>query len=368
MKKFGRYALLIGLAVIFIYTIYFLYQKSEEKPVTFNTSQPFKTNIVKKTLATGTIKPREEIVIKPQVSGIIQELYVEAGESVKIGDLIAKVKVIPNMVSLNNAENRLEIARLNLDNAKLDYERNRKLNDQGVVATSEFQRVELTYKNALAEVKAAQDNLDIVKEGSSKDMRSQSLTLVKSTVNGMVLDVPIKVGNQVIESNNFNDGTTVASVANMGDLIFEGLIDESEVGKIKEGMPLLITIGAIENQLFDAELEYISPKGVEQNGAIQFQVRAKVKLNQEFFIRAGYSANADIVLEKRDSVLAIPEALLQFENDSAYVEIETGTQQFEKRMVALGLSDGINVEILEGLSKEDNIKIWNQPVTAGANE
>ncbi len=362
MKKFGRYALLIGLAVIFIYTIYFLYKKSEQKPVTFTTSQPIVTNITKKTLATGTIKPREEIVIKPQVSGIIQELYVEAGDRVQVGDLIAKVKVIPDMVSLNNAENRLEIARLNFENAKLEFDRNKTLKEQGVIAASEFQSSELRYKNALTEVKAAQDNLDIVKEGSSKNMRSQSLTLVKSTVTGMVLDVPVKVGNQVIESNNFNDGTTIASIANMGDMIFEGLIDESEVGKIKEGMPLRITIGAIENELFDAELEYISPKGVEANGAIQFQVRAKMKLDKDFFVRAGYSANADIVLDNRDSVLAIPEALLQFEKENPFVEVETSPQVFEKRTVKLGLSDGINVEILSGLTKDDKIKIWNQVV------
>lgn len=362
MKKFGRYFLLIALVSIFVYTLYFLYKKSEQKPITYNTAQPFVTDITKKTLATGTIKPREEIEIKPQVSGIIQELYVEAGEMVKEGDLIARIKVIPNMVSLNNAQNRVEVAQYSFDNAKLDYDRNKKLYDEGVISVSEFQRFELTYKNALAELQAAQDNLDIVREGSSKKMGKQSLTMVRSTVTGMVLDIPVKVGNQVIESNNFNDGTTVAKVANMNDMIFEGKIDESEVGKIHEGMNLIVTIGAIENQSFDAELEFIAPQGVEENGAIQFQVKAKMELNDEFFIRAGYSANADIVLDERKEVLAITESLLQFENNSPFVEIETGDQQFEKHKVKLGLSDGINVEVVDGLSKEDKIKVWNQPV------
>ncbi len=360
MKKFGRLALLLGLAAIFVYTLYFLYQKSEVEPIRYTTAQAFKTDIVKKTLATGSIKPREEVDIKPQVSGIIQEMYVEAGDLVKQGDLMAKVKVIPNMVSLNNAENRLEIATLNFNNAKLDYERNKKLHEDQVISVSTFQQFELTYKNALAELKAAQDNLDIVKEGSSKNMKSQSLTLIKSTVTGMVLDVPIKEGNQVIESNNFNDGTTVATVANMGDMIFEGLIDESEVGKIKEGMTLQITIGAIENEKFGATLEYISPKGIEENGAIQFQVRAKMQLSDDFFVRAGYSANADIVLDKRDSVLAIPEGLLQFDEGKPYVEIEVADQRYNKQPVKLGLSDGINVEVLEGIKAEDKIKVWNQ--------
>ena len=305
MKKFWRYAILIAIGAAFIYTIYFLAQKSKQDPIVYGTEQPAVDNIIKQTLATGSIKPREEVDIKPQVSGIIQELFVEAGDNVREGQLIARVKVIPDMVALNNAQNRLELAQINFNTAKLDYDRNKKLYDQKVISIADFQQIEQNYKNALAELNAAQDNLDIVREGASKNMGSQSLTLVKSTVTGMVLDVPIKVGNQVIESNNFNDGTTIATVANMNDMIFEGLIDESEVGKIKEGMDLVITIGAIEEEKFNAKLEYISPNGIEENGAIQLQVRAKMELTQDNFVRAGYSANANIVLDKRDSVLTI---------------------------------------------------------------
>lgn len=360
MKKFGRYALLIAIGLGFIYTIYFLAQKQKEEPIVYETQQPKIDNIVKQTLATGSIKPREEVDIKPQVSGIIQELFVEAGDKVIEGQLIARVKVIPNMLALNNAQNRLELAEINLNTAKQDFDRNKKLYEQKVISAADYQVVEQAYKNALAEKKAAKDNLDIVREGASKNMGSQSLTLVKSTVTGMVLDVPVKVGNQVIESNNFNDGTTVATVANMNDMIFEGLIDESEVGKIREGMELQITIGAIENEKFGAKLEYIAPKGVEENGAIQFQVRAKMELSSDNFVRAGYSANANIVLDKRDSVLTISEGLLQFEDDKPYVEVATGTNQWERKDVKLGLSDGLKVEILEGLTEADQIKVWNQ--------
>lgn len=360
MKKFWRYAVLLLIGVAFIYTIYFLAQKSKQDPIVYGTEQAVVDNIVKQTLATGSIKPREEVDIKPQVSGIIQELFVEAGDNVKEGQLIARVKVIPDMVALNNAQNRLELAEINYNTAKQDYERNKALYEQKVIAVADFQFIEQSYKNALAELRAAQDNLDIVREGASKNMGSQSLTLVKSTVTGMVLDVPIKVGNQVIESNNFNDGTTIATVANMNDMIFEGLIDESEVGKIKEGMDLVITIGAIENEKFNAKLEYISPKGIEENGAIQFQVRAKMELTQANFVRAGYSANANIVLDKRDAVLTISEGLLQFEDEVPFVEVATGENQWERRNVTLGLSDGLKVEVLYGLTTDDRIKVWNQ--------
>jgi len=361
MKRIGKIIFFIAFIGVFIYSMFFLFQKSKEEPVVYETQTAFYSNIVLKTLATGSIKPREEIDIKPQVSGIIQELYVEAGDEVLEGDLMAKIKVIPNMVQLNTAENRVAAAQINLDNAKLDYDRNKKLYEQDVISFSEFQRFETAYKNAKIEMNGATENLEIVKEGSSKKMGKSSLTRIKSTVTGMVLDVPVKVGNQVIESNNFNDGTTVATVANMNDMIFEGLIDESEVGKIKPGMDLLITIGAIEDLQFKAKLEYIAPKGTEINGAIQFQVKANIVLNDDVFIRAGYSANADVVLDQRDSVLAIDEGLLQFdENGQAFVEVATGEQTFERKDVKLGLSDGIKAEVLSGVNAEDEIKIWNR--------
>ncbi len=360
MKRFFRILLFVVILGIFGYTLYYLFQKSQKAPEVYGTETPFYGDIINKSVATGSIIPREEVIIKPQVSGIITEVYLEAGTLVKAGQEIAKIQVIPDMVSLNNAENRVEVARLSMNNSKLDFERNEKLYKNNVISSSEFQRFELAYRNAQQELEAAQDNLQIVREGASKKKGSTALNIVKATVSGMVLDVPVKVGNQVIESNNFNEGTTIASIADMKDLIFEGKIDESEVGKIKEGMDILLTVGAIENKQFNARLEYISPKGVEENGAIQFVIKAKVLLDSADFIRAGYSANADIVLSRKDSVLSIKEKLLQFEDGKPYIEVATGDQQFERREVKLGLSDGINVEVLEGVAADTEIKIWNQ--------
>jgi len=356
MKKALK--ILAGVVVIsiFVYTIYFLYQKSQAKPIEYETTQAVKTEIIKSTVATGSVVPRKEIMIKPQVSGIVEELYVEAGNMIKKGDLIAKIKIIPDMVSLNNAQSRLNRAKISFEDSKRQYDRQKDLLDQGVIARAEFESYDLAYKNAIEEVEAAENNLELIKEGQTKKGGQITNTIVKSTTEGMVLDVPVEVGFSVIESNTFNDGTTIASVADMGDMIFEGKIDETEVGKIREGMPLILTVGAIDDASFSAVLEHISPKGIEENGAIQFEIKANVELKQDQFIRAGYSANAKVVLDRTDSVMAIPESILQFEGDSSYVEVEVAPQQFEKRYIKTGLSDGINVEVKSGLSMEDKIK------------
>jgi HlyD family secretion protein len=359
MKTFLKILLIVIILGLFGYTMYFLWEKSQEKPVVFETTTAIETNIVKKTTATGSVMPRQEIEIKPTVSGIIDEIFVEEGQKLKKGDLIARVKIIPNMVNLNNAESRVDQARIQLDFNTTVYQRQKDLFDKGVIALAEFEETETTYKNAQEELESAIENLELIRDGQTSNSRQSSNTLIRSTIEGMVLEIPGEVGNSVIESNTFNDGTTIASVADMGEMIFEGKIDESEVGKIKEGMPLILTIGAIEDVEFEAELEHISPKGVEENGAVQFEIRAKVNLKENYFIRAGYSANAAIVLDRRDSVLAINESLLQFEADTVFVEVETKPQEFEKRYVETGLSDGIHIEILSGLSQDDLIKKLN---------
>ncbi len=357
MKKIVRIVLFSLIGVVFIGTLYFLYKKSEKAPEVFNIESPSVNNIIKKTVATGAVVPRREVDIKPRVSGIIEELYVEAGKMVRRGDKIARVKIIPNMVNLNEAESRLNRAKINFNNAKIEYDRNKKLFDQKVISAAEFQRIEVNYNSANEELETADNNLELIKKGSSKSMGNATNTIITATIDGMILNVPVKVGNSVIESNTFNEGTTIASIADMSDMIFQGKVDESEVGKIKTGMALIVTIGAITTEKYDAVLEYISPKGVEQDGAIQFEIKAAMKLKPGSFIRAGYSANADIVLERRDSVLTIPESVLKFENDSAYVEVETSTaQNFKKTFVKTGLSDGINIEILSGLDKRAKIK------------
>ncbi len=357
MKAFFKILIAIIILGIFGYTLYFLWAKSQEKPVIYETAQATKMDIIKKTTATGTVKPRKEIEIKPKVSGIIDEIFVEEGQILHKGDLIARVTIIPDMVNLNNAESRVERARIQLKFSETVYNRQKELFEKKVIARSEFDEAETNYQNAQEEVNSAIGNLELIRDGQTSKAKSTTNTLITSTIEGMILEIPVEEGNSVIESNTFNDGTTIATVADMGEMIFEGKIDESEVGKIKEGMPLILTIGAIENTEFDALLEHISPKGVEENGAVQFEIRAKVQLREDQFIRAGYSANAAIVLDRRDQVLSINESLLQFEKDSAYVEIETRPQEFEKRWVKTGLSDGIQIEVLEGVSATDKIKI-----------
>ena len=358
MKKIIYIVLGVLFAVAVLGSLVMLYNKSKNKDAIYETKTPFVSSLIKKSVATGSVIPRREIAIKPQISGIVSEIYIEAGENVKKGDLIAKVKIIPNMVALNSAESRLNKAHLQLEDAKLVYNRQKKVYEQGVIPEAEFQKVRIEYNSALEEVEAAENNLQLIKEGITKKSGRTSNTLIRSTIDGMVLDVPVEVGTSVIQANTFNEGTTIVSVADMGEMIFEGKIDETEVGKIKEGMKLELTVGAIENQKFDAILEYISPKGLEENGTVQFEIKAQVTISESVFIRAGYSANADIVLDKRDSVMVIPEGLVKFEeeNDSTYVEIETEPQVFEKRYIETGLSDGINIEVLSGLEMEDNIK------------
>ena len=356
MKKFLKIFGIVFLIVLFFGTFYYLYSKQKKKPEVFATITPKIETISKKTVATGSVVPRKEIEIKPQVSGIVSDIYLEAGQMVKEGDIIAKVKIIPDMVSLNSAESRLSRAKLNFEDAEIDFERQEKLYEKKVIPFEEYQKAELAFNTAKEELNAAQNNLDLIKEGVTKKSKNATNTLIRSTIDGMLLDVPIEVGNSVIQANTFNDGTTIAVVADMTDMIFKGKVDETEVGKVHENMPITLTIGAIEDETFDAILTYLSPKGVEENGAIQFEIKADVKLKDGQFIRAGYSANASIVLEQHDSVLTIPESVLKFEEEKVYVEIQTDSQVFVKRYIETGLSDGVNIEVTDSLSIDDFLK------------
>lgn len=350
--------ILVALVVVGVFagTILYLYKKSQAKPIVYETTSPFTTDIIRKTVATGSVVPRKEIEIKPKISGIIEEIFVEPGDMVKKGDLIARVKIIPDMINLNNAESRVKRADIQLEESRKNYLRYKQLFEQNVVAEADFLTYEIAFRNATEELRTAEDNLQLIREGATKKLGAATNTHITSTINGMVLLVPVEEGNSVIESNQFNDGTTVATIADMSEMIFEGKVDESEVGKIKEDMELILSIGAIEQESFAARLERISPKGVEENGAIQFEIRAAVELKDQQFIRAGYSANADIVLEKAEQVMAINESILHFEGDSTYVEVETSPEQFEKRYIKTGLSDGIVIQVVEGLSMNDKIK------------
>lgn len=356
MKKFFRIFALLVILAIFIGTIGFLYSKSKSKPVIYETTEAFYTDIILKTVATGSVVPRNEIEIKPTVSGIIDEIYVTEGQQVKRGQVLARVRIVPNMVNLNAAESRVNRAKIAMEEARINYNRQQQLFEREVIAESEFIPFRMAYKNAQEELESAENNLQLIRDGVSKSSGDASNTLIRSTIDGMVLEVPVEIGNSVIEANNFNAGTTIVTIADMSEMIFKGKVDESEVGKISEGMELILNIGAIDATDFVAVLEHISPKGVEESGAIQFEIRAAVKLDHDHFIRAGYSATADIVLDRRDNVLAVQESLLIFDNDTIYVEVETQTQVFERRMIQTGISDGINIEVKDGIDENSKLK------------
>ncbi|MEX0290873.1 MAG: efflux RND transporter periplasmic adaptor subunit [Flavobacteriaceae bacterium] len=362
MKKSVTIFILLFIVVAFGGAMYYLYQKNSEDPIVYETEKPSKQTIIKKTVATGSILPLEEVLIKPNISGVIEEVYVEGGDFVKSGDLLAKIKVVPNLNALNDAKNGIDEAKISLDDQQRNYLRQKSLFDKGVISQVDLERAQVSYDQAKQTYAAANKRYDIVKTGTTRGYGNAANTLIRSTVSGMVLEVPVEVGNQVIESNNFNEGTTIAAIADVEKMIFEGKVDESEVGKIEEDLPLEITVGAIENKTFDAVLDYIAPKGNEENGAIQFEIKGTLKKQDTVFIRAGLSANASIILGRADSVLAVKEALIQFDPDTKkpFVEVATGDQKFERRDVELGLSDGIFVELKSGISEDDSIKVWNQ--------
>ena len=356
MKKF----IVAGIiAAVFVGTFVFLWVKSRPQPVAYSEFTARLADISKTTIVTGKIEPRNEVNVKPQISGIITELLKQAGDEVQAGEVIAKVKVIPDMAQLSSAEARVRLANIKISQARVDYEREKVLYDKGLVSADEYDKVNQTYKQAKEEVTAAQDNLEVVRDGASKSNASASSTLVRSTISGVVLDVPVKVGSSVILSNAFNDGTTIATVANMGDLIFRGNIDETDVGQVVTGMPMKITVGALRNLNFDATLEYISPKAVENGGANQFEIKAAVHIPGGQKMRSGYSANAEIVLAHAHQVVTVPESAISFYGNNTYLYIVhggKGSRRYERRQVTTGLSDGINIEIKSGLKVGERVR------------
>ena len=359
MKRYSKLIIAAIVALIFIGTFVFLWQKSQPKEIVYNEFTPKLDSIQKTTIITGKIEPRNEVNVKPQISGIISELYKEPGDRVNAGDVIAKVKVIPDMGQLSSAEMRVRLSEINLKQAQVDFQREENLYNQKLVSADEFDKSKQALDQAKHEKVAAEDALQVVRDGVSKSNASASSTLIRSTISGIILDIPVKVGNSVILSNTFNDGTTIATVANMNDLIFRGNIDETEVGQLVYGMNMKITIGALQDLSFDAALEYISPKAVESNGANQFEIKAAVKLSEGSKIRAGYSANAEIVLARADKVLSIPESAIEFSGDSTFVYIIKGegkNKTYDRTYVETGLSDGVNIEIKKGVTAKDKVR------------
>ncbi len=359
MKRYSKLIIAAIIALIFIGTFVFLWQKSQPKEVVYNEFTPKMEDIKKTTIITGKIEPRNEVNVKPQISGIITELLKEPGQTVQQGEVIAKVKVIPDMGQLSSAEARVRLAEINLKQAQVDFNREENLYNQKLVSADEYDKSKQALDQAKHEKLAAEDALQVVRDGVSKANASASSTLIRSTISGVILDIPVKVGNSVILANTFNDGTTIATVANMNDLIFRGNIDETEVGQLVSGMPMKITIGALQDLQFDAALEYISPKAVESNGANQFEIKAAVKLAEGGKIRSGYSANAEIVLSSAEKALSIPESAIEFSGDSTFVYIIKGEgkeKTYERTQVTTGLSDGVNIEIKKGLTLKDKVR------------
>ena len=355
MKKIGKYIVVLLVAALFVGTFAYLYKRSQPKVTVYKELEATMGDVVKSTVLTGKIQPRDEVNIKPQISGIIAELNKEAGQPVKAGEVIAKVKVIPDMSSLSSAQSRVRLSEVNLKQARTDYTREKALYDQQLVSADEFDKVAQALRQAEEEYASSKEALEIIRDGVSSANKSGSSTLIRSTITGLILDIPVKVGNSVTMSNTFNDGTTIATVANMDDLIFDGNIDETEVGRLQLGLPVKITVGALQDVALEAALEYIAPKATESNGANLFEIKASVKVPSDVTIRSGYSANAEIVLQRAENVLVIPESAIQFSGDSTFVYLGSGGA-YEKRHVVTGLSDGVNIEIKEGLVPGDKVR------------
>lgn len=359
MKHYFKFFVAALVLLIFIGTFAFLWIKSRPQPISYEEFQPTVNDIRKTTVVTGKIEPRNEVNVKPQISGIIAEIYKEAGQMVTVGEVIARIKVIPDESQLSAAQARVRLANINVRQAQVDYQRVKTLFDKGLIAGSEYEQKRQAYQQAQEEVRSAKNNLEVVRDGVASENASTSSTMIRSTISGLVLDVPVKVGNTVILSNTFNDGTTIATVANMNDLIFRGNVDETDVGQLVTGMPMKITIGALQNEMLEASLEYISPKAVENNGANQFEIKAAVHVGGGHKIRSGYSANAEIVLAQANQVLTVPESAIVFEGNNTFVYVvkTSGKEKtYEKRKVTTGLSDGIRIQIKSGLTKNEYVR------------
>ena len=356
MKRIFKYIIFALIAVIFIGTFVFLFKNSRPEKAEYQELEAVLADINRTTVVTGKIEPRNEVNVKPQINGIIAELYKEAGQQVKEGEVIAKLRVIPDMNSLSSAQSRVRLAEINLKQAKTNYEREKALYDKKLVSDEEYDQVLQSYNQAQEEAAAAKESLEVIRDGVSSRNTTGSSTLVRSTITGLILDIPVKVGNSVIQANTMNDGTTVATVANMSDLIFDGNIDETEVGSLVEGMPMVISIGALPDYSSEAALEYISPKATENNGANQFEIKAAVKVTGDHMIRSGYSANAEIVLETASQVLSIPESALEFDGDDTFVYRKNAAGGYDRVQVTTGLSDGVDIEIKSGLSLGDKVR------------
>ena len=362
MKRFFKILLWVIVVVVFLGTFVYLFNNSRTKEVKYQEVAPTIGNIKRTSVLTGKIEPRDEIEIKPQISGIIAEVNVEPGDEVKEGDVIARIKVIPDEQTLSTAQNRVAVAELDLEEKRLAFERTKALYEKKFESREKYEQDLTAYQRSTQELDAARDQLSIIKDGVSNTNAQQSNTLVRATITGLVLEVPVKVGSSVIQANTMNDGTTIAKIADMNDLLFKGKVDETEVGRLNEGMNMSIVIGAIPDMTLDANIEKISPIATEENGANTFELKKKNKNREQVKLRAGYSANATVTLNQADSVLTIPESVIEFAGDSSfvYVVVPGNKVTYDRQPVILGLSDGVNVEVKSNNLTENSRLRGNQ--------
>ena len=361
MNKTVKIILGIVLLLLLVIVLKYFKDSNTKDVVDYKTELPFYTTLDTKIVATGKLNPEEEIELKPQITGIVDKIFVEEGDLVQKGDLIAKIRVVPNEQALASAQSRIKTTKFSYDNAKTLFDRNKILFEKGVISRQDFENNELSLNQAQENYIQAQNDYQIIRQGSISGGGSANTNIV-AQIPGTILEIPVREGDQVIQSNNFNAGTTIATIADMSKMIFEGKVDESEVGKLDEGKDIKVVLGAINEKEFPAKLTFVAPKGIEENGAVQFVIKADVQVESSNKIRAGYSANAEIEVESKDSILVIKEALLQFNriNEKPFVEILNEDGSFKTKNVEIGISDGINVEIIDGVTETDKIKVWNK--------
>ena len=356
-----RNILIILLILGFLMAIAYFIRSNSTSSIEYDTTTPFTSSIQKTSVVTGSVIPEDEVEIKPQLNGIIQNILVEEGDEVLNGQLIAIIKVVPDERSVYAARAQVTAAKLTVENGERQIKRVRELFEKQIISQQEYEDAELNFDTAKENLIAAENDLEILRKGSVAGS-STANTNIRATVSGTILEIPVKLGDQVIASNNFNEGTSVATIADLNKMIFEGQVDEAEVGKLIIGQDLKISMAALPDKEFDAKLKFVAPKGTEEGGAVQFKIEADVIIKDDIFIRAGYSANGSLIIEDKKNIMVIPEALLQFDRKTQepYVEIQTSNQNFERKDVQIGLSDGIIVEIISGVKMSDQIKIWNK--------
>ena len=356
-KNIGIILLILG----FLFAIAYFVRTNSKSAIEYETTNPFMSSIELTSVVTGKVIPEDEVEIKPQLNGIIEKILVEEGDTVQNGQLIAVIKVVPDERSVYGAQAQVTSSKLNLENGEKQLNRAKELFAKQIISQQEFEDAELRYNSAKENLKAAENDLEIIRNGSVAGS-STANTNIRATLSGTILEIPVEVGDQVIAANNFNAGTSVAIIADLSQMIFEGKVDEAEVGNLTNGMKIIVSMAAIPNKEFDAKLKFVAPKGTEEGGAVQFKIEAELALDDDTFVRAGYSANGALVVNSKTDIMVIPEAVLQFDRKTQqpYVEIEISDQNFERRELETGLSDGIKVEVLSGVEMTDNIKIWNK--------